>query len=73
MFEPDEEHYVEHVFINFSKRQIKIVDEEGYDKVVEWKWDQEGTEGFAETVHMISSTMPEEHVTYMFAALEHNK
>ena len=64
---------MENVFINFSKRQIKLVDEEGYDKVVEWKWDQEGTEGFAETVHMISSTMPEEQVTYMFAALEHNK
>ena len=37
-----------HVFVNFSRRSINIVDDEGYDKTVNWKWDNEGAEGFSE-------------------------
>ena len=28
---------VEHIFINLSKRSIKILDKEGYDKTIEWE------------------------------------
>jgi len=34
---------------------------------VEWKWDQEGSEGFSETVDMISSMLDPEMITYTFA------
>ena len=37
---------LEQVWINFSQRSVKILDNEGNDKVVTWKWDEEGSEGF---------------------------
>tara|TARA_B100001250_G_scaffold287635_1_gene249457 strand:+ start:3207 stop:3401 length:195 start_codon:yes stop_codon:yes gene_type:complete len=58
---------VEHIFINLSKRSIKLVDEEGYEEVVEWKWDNEGSEGFSETVATISELVDSDQVTYCFA------
>ena len=58
---------LEHVFINFSKRTIKIVDDEGYDKTVNWKWDKEGSEGFSETVKDIEDILDPDMITYCFA------
>ena len=58
---------VEHIFINLSKRSIKLVDEEGYEEVVQWKWDNEGSEGFSETVATISELVDSDQVTYCFA------
>ena len=56
-----------HVFVNFSKRTIKIVDDEGYDKTVNWKWDNEGSEGFSETVRDIEDILDPDMITYSFA------
>ena len=56
-----------HVFVNFSKRTIKVVDDEGYDKTVNWKWDNEGSEGFSETISMIQNQVPHDQVTYCFS------
>jgi|TARA_B100000073_G_scaffold24005_2_gene18713 hypothetical protein len=56
-----------HVFVNFSKRKIKIVDNEGYDKEVQWKWDFEGAAGFAETISELGHILDPEMVTYLFA------
>ena len=56
-----------HVFVNFSKRTIKIVDDEGYDKTVNWKWDNEGSEGFSETVKDIEDILDPDMITYCYA------
>ena len=58
---------VEQIFINFSKRSIKSVDDEGYDKTVTWKWDDEGSEGFSETVAGIQDVVDHDLITYTFA------
>ena len=43
------------------------MDEEGYEKEVQWKWDKEGSEGFAETVDNIQSAVDSDLITYCFA------
>jgi len=56
-----------HVFVNFSKRSMKIVDNEGYDKDVNWKWDYDGAEGFSETVSELGEILDPDMITYCFA------
>ena len=51
---------LEHVFINFSKRSVTIMSSEGEEQTVNWKWDEEGAEGFAETVSAIESATDSE-------------
>jgi hypothetical protein len=34
---------------------------------VQWKWDQEGSEGFAETVEQIQHIVDSDLITYCFA------
>lgn len=58
---------VAQIFVNFSKRKITVMDEEGYEKEVQWKWDQEGSEGFAETVDAIQGAVESDLITYCFA------
>ena len=58
---------VEQIYINFSQRSVKIVDDEGAHKTVTWKWDEEGSEGFAETVTQIAENVDSDLVTYTFA------
>lgn len=56
-----------HVFVNFSKRSIQIVDDEGYEKEVEWKFDEEGAVGFVETVSELPEILDNDMITYCFA------
>jgi len=56
-----------HIFVNFSKRKVTIVDDEGYEKEVQWKWDQEGAEGFHETISDIQDIVDNDMITYCFA------
>lgn len=56
-----------HVFVNFSKRSMQIVDDEGYEKTVEWKFDSEGTEGFSETISELHEILDDDMITYCFA------
>ncbi len=58
---------LEQVWINFSQRSVKILDNEGNDKVVTWKWDEEGSEGFSETVSELEDILDPDMVTYCFA------
>ena len=60
----DTETYLEHVFVNISKREVKIMDNEGYDEVISWKFDGEGAEGFEETLAHFRETIPEDMITY---------
>ena len=57
-----------HIFVNFSKRKVTIVDDEGYEKYVQWKWDEEGSEGFADTVAQMQEIVDPDIITYCFAA-----
>ena len=40
--EKDLRPYLAHIFINFSKRSVKLVDDEGYEQNVIFKFDEEG-------------------------------
>lgn len=46
---------------------MRIMDNEGYEKTVEWKWDQEGADGFTETVSELHEILDNEMITYQFA------
>ena len=61
------EQSLEHVYIDFSKRQVTIESDKGEVKTVQWKWDREGSEGFAETVSAIESITNPEIRTYCFS------
>jgi hypothetical protein len=52
------ETYLEHVWINVSKREIKLLDNEGYDETIRFKFDSEGSEGFAETLANFAQLNP---------------
>ena len=62
--------YLEQVFINFSRRSVKIVDSDGYDDTIEWQWTKKGADGFLETVTNIQNDVPSELVTYCFSEKE---
>ena len=57
--------YLEHVWVNIPKREVKIMDDEGRDETVQWKFDDEGAEGFTETVSHFRDFIPEEMITYL--------
>lgn len=57
-----------HVFINFSKRKITLMDEEGYERDVRWNFNSTGSEGFSETVSEIQEILDSDMITYCFAA-----
>ncbi|AHB80872.1 hypothetical protein S-MbCM100_022 [Synechococcus phage S-MbCM100] len=57
-----------HVFVNFSKRKITLLDEEGYEKDVRWNFNSIGSEGFSETVSQIQEILDPDMITYCFAA-----
>ena len=59
--------YIEQVFIDFSRRSVKILDNEGYDNVIDWQWTKAGAEGFAETVSQIVNDFDSDLVTYCFS------
>tara|TARA_B100000427_G_C15281563_1_gene495646 strand:+ start:159 stop:365 length:207 start_codon:yes stop_codon:yes gene_type:complete len=61
---------VEEIIINFSDRSVTILSDEGELKRVEWKWDREGAEGFAETIAGIEAVTEAEIRTYQFSFLE---
>jgi hypothetical protein len=58
---------LEHVYIDFSKRQVTIKSDQGEFKTVQWKWDREGSEGFSETVSTIESITDISMRTYCFS------
>ena len=63
----DDELLLEHIFINFSKRKVTLLDNEGYESEIDYKFDPEGAEGFAETVGMIQNQVDHDQVTYCFS------
>ena len=54
------EKYLEQVIINVSERKIEMYSDHGDYKEVQFKWDDEGYEGFTETWQRINDTLPDE-------------
>ena len=61
------ETYVEHVWLNISKREVTILDNEGYEEKITWKFDEEGAEGFFETFTSIRDNVPEEQFAIVYS------
>ena len=59
------ETYLEHIWVNVPKRSVKIMDEEGADETVVWKFDEEGAEGFTETIEHFRQIVPDDMITYL--------
>ncbi len=59
------ETYLEHIWVDISRRTVKIMDSEGVDEVVQWKFDEEGSEGFSETLTTFNENVPSELITYV--------
>ena len=57
--------YLEHIWINVSKRQVKIMDNEGYDEIVTWEFSEDGVDGFTETLRHFKETVPDDMITYL--------
>ena len=48
-----------------SQRKVRILDEAGYEEIVKYKWDDEGSEGFRETIAMFQATVPKDIITFL--------
>ena len=59
--------HIEHIFVNFSRRSIKVLDSEGYEDTIEWQWTRKGSQGVIETVSNIQNEVDSDLVTYCFA------
>ena len=60
----DAETYQEHIWVDVAKRQVKIMDNEGYDEIVTWEFSSDGVDGFTETLKHFKSMVPEDMITY---------
>ena len=60
----DAETYLEHIWVDVAKRQVKIMDNEGYDEIVTWEFSSDGVDGFTETLKHFKSMVPEDMITY---------
>ena len=60
-----EEEYLEHIWVDIPKRTVKIMADDGRDEKVQLKFDEEGSEGFTETLATFREYIPEEMITYL--------
>ena len=60
----DNETYLEHIWVDVAKREVKIMDNEGYDEIVTWEFSEDGVDGVTETLKHFRETVPEEMITY---------
>ena len=61
----DNETYLEHIWVNVAKREVKIMDNEGYDEIVTSEFSQDGVDGFTETLKHFRDMVPEDQITYL--------
>ena len=57
--------YLEHIWVNVAKRQVKIMDNEGYDEIVTWEFSENGVDGFTETLQHFKRLVPDDMITYL--------
>ena len=61
----DNETYLEHIWVNVAKREVKIMDNEGYDEIVTWEFSPDGVDGFTETLQHFKRLVPEDMIIYL--------
>ena len=61
----DTDTYLEHIWIDVKKREVKIMDNEGYDEIVTWDFNEDGVDGFTETLQHFKRLVPEDMITYL--------
>ena len=64
MIPTTESTYLEHIWVNIAQRTVKILDNEGVDEVITWKFDEEGAE-VHETIVEFNKNIPEDLITYL--------
>lgn len=42
-----------------------MLDSEGYQEEIQWKFDEDGTEGFSDTIQNIRAMVPEEDLCFV--------
>ena len=57
--------YLEHIWVNVPKRQVKSMDNEGYDEIVTWEFSEDGVDGFTETLQHFKRLVPDDMITYL--------
>ena len=61
------ETFVEHVWIDVSKRTLKVLDNERYEENIQWKFDQEAAEGFSDTLISLRDVLPEDKLVISYS------
>ena len=61
----DADTYLEHIWVDLKKREVKIMDNEGYDEIVTWEFSEDGVDGFTETLKPFKRLVPEDMITYL--------
>lgn len=57
--------YLEHIWVSIPARNIKILDDQGYDEMIQYEFTEEGAEGFTETLASFKQNVPDEMVTFV--------
>ena len=57
----EETTYLEYVWVDFPRRTITIMDNEGRQENVRYKFDEDGADGFQSVVEMIQRDVDPEH------------
>ena len=57
--------FLEHIWVDVAKRQVKIMDNEGYDEIVTWEFSENGVDGFTETLQHFKRLVPDDMITYL--------
>ena len=61
----DTDTYLEHIWIDVKKREVKIMDNEGYDEIINWEFTEDGVDGFTETIQHFKRLVPDDMITYL--------
>ena len=61
----DTDTYTDHICTDVKKREVKIMDNEGYDEIVTWEFSEEGVDGFTETLQHFKRLVPDDMITYL--------
>jgi hypothetical protein len=56
---------LEHCWVHISSRKVVMLDSEGYQEEIQWKFDEDGTEGFSDTIQHIRAMVPEEDFCFV--------
>ena len=63
---PYSEATLEHVWINIPRRTLKLLASDGVEEEIQWKFDEEGADGFQETITNIVESLPSEDICFVY-------